>query len=97
MKHSINVNPTCRRSRQIIIAITIALLGLTLLLVALAACSPITGTVQQFPIGVTPPVVEEKTPLPIELTSDPLFEHPLMTHDWKAKVVAGVLEYQING
>jgi hypothetical protein len=97
LKHSTNIIPTSRRSRQNIIAKTIALLGVTVALVASTACSPIAGTDQQSPIKETTPTVEENTPYPIESTPGAILEPTPSTYVGKAKVKAGMLEYQPKG
>ena len=97
MKNSANILPTSTRSRQNIISITIALLGLTVFLVTFAACSAITGIDQQISIGVTLPAVEENTPFPIESTAGAILEPTPSTYVGKAKVKAGLVEYQPKG
>jgi hypothetical protein len=97
MKRSTNVIPTSKRSRQNIIAKTITFLTVTILLLALTACSTIKETDPPFPIDVTPPAVEENPPQSIESTPGAAIESPLPTFIGKAKVKAGVLDYQIKG
>jgi hypothetical protein len=97
MKNSTNFLPTSRRSRQNLIAKTIAFLGVTVLVLAFTACSTITTSDSQFSIDVTPPTVEDDSPLPIESTPGAVLEPSASTYVGKAKVKAGMLDYQIKG
>jgi hypothetical protein len=113
MKHPTHVFLSFSRSRRIIIVITIALLGLTALLVAFTSCSPYKGTDRQLLIKVTTPADEDDIALSVNRTSDVDFIDPSTTHMvstltvnenahlsvvyGKAKVLVGPIDYQIKG
>ena len=100
MKLSTSFIPPSRQPRLMIIAVTIAVMGVAVFLSAITACSPVTGSAQNIRIEATAPAVIEKTLSPIELITQAAIEKLPSTKDnvsAMAMIAAGKLEYQIQG